>query len=75
MVAASYLVHYDALSQNATNIITKCDNYLLENVTVLLQKASILLQNATVITIMSVTPGVEKPQMFWILYPKLETTK
>ena len=27
MVAVSYLFHYDTLSQNATDIITKCDSY------------------------------------------------
>ena len=55
-VTVSYLIHYDSLLQNATNIITKCDNYfitkrdrsLLQNALgFLLQNASVLLQNAT----------------------------
>ena len=29
VVAVSYLVHYDTLLQNATNIITKCDGYFI----------------------------------------------
>ena len=65
-VTVSDLIHYDSLLQNATNIITKCDNYfitkrdrsllqnvlgfLLQNASVLLQNATILLQNATVHT-------------------------
>ena len=31
MVLVSYLAHYDTLWQNATDIITKCDESLLEN--------------------------------------------
>ena len=55
----SYLIRYDTLLQNATNIITKCDSYfitkcdrsLLQNAPgFLLQNATILLQSATVIT-------------------------
>ena len=65
-VTVSYLIRYDSLLQNATDVITKCDSYfitkcdrsllqnasgfLLQNATVLLQNATILLQNATVIT-------------------------
>ena len=57
-VTVSYLIRYDSLLQNATDVITKCDrsllqnvsDFLLQNVTVLLQNATILLQNATVIT-------------------------
>ena len=48
-VTVSYLIRYDSLLQNATDVITKCDSYfitkcdrsLLQNVT------TILLQNAT----------------------------
>ena len=65
-VTVSYLIRYDSLLQNATDVITKCDSYfitkcdrsllqnasgfLLQNATVLLQNATILLQNTTVIT-------------------------
>ena len=28
-VTVSYLIHYDSLLQNATNIITKCDSYFI----------------------------------------------
>ena len=53
------MIHYDALLQNGTDIITKCDSYfvikcdksLLRNASgFLLQNATVLLQNATVIT-------------------------
>ena len=59
MVVVSYLVHYDTLLQNATDIITNCDNYffircgksLLQNASAfLLQIATVLLQIVTVIT-------------------------
>ena len=33
MVAVSYLVHYDNLLQNATDIITKCDSFFVRNAT------------------------------------------
>ena len=55
----SYLIHYDSLLQNATDIITKCDSYfitkcdrsLLQNASrFLLGNAIVLLQIATVIT-------------------------
>ena len=65
-VTVSYLILYDSLLQNATDVITKCESYfitkldrdllqnasvfLLQNATVLLQNATILLQNTTVIT-------------------------
>ena len=58
-VTVSYLIHYDSLLQNATDIITKCDSYfitkcdrsLLQNASgFLLQNATVLLQNTTVIT-------------------------
>ena len=58
-VTVSYLIHYDSLLQNATDIITKCDSYfitkcdrsLLQNASGFsLQIATISLQNATVIT-------------------------
>ena len=49
--AVSYLVHYDTLLQNATDINTKCDKSSLQNAsTSLLQNATLLLQIATVIT-------------------------
>ena len=59
IVTVSYLIRYDSLLQNATDIITKCDSKfitkcsrsLLQNTSgFLLQNATILLQNATVIT-------------------------
>ena len=50
-VTVSYVIHYDGLLQNATDIITKCDNYFIGKCDrSLLQKASsFLLQNATVL--------------------------
>ena len=63
----SYLIHYDSLLQNATDIITKCDSYfvtkcdrsLLQNASYfLLKDATILLQNATVITNCDNTHGL-----------------
>ena len=45
----SYLIHYDTLLQNVTDIITKCtkcDKGLLQNaIGFLLQNATVLLQN------------------------------
>ena len=32
-VAVSYLIHYDSLLQNATDIMTKCGSNLLQNAT------------------------------------------
>ena len=58
-VTVSYLIRYDSLLQNATDVITKCDSYfitkcdrsLLQNAAgFLLQNATVLLQNVTVIT-------------------------
>ena len=57
-VTVSYLIHYDSLLQNTTNIrkcdsyfITKCTRSLLQNASeFLLQNATVLLQNTTVIT-------------------------
>ena len=58
-LTVSYLICYNSLLQNATDVITKCDSYfitkcditLLQNASVfLLQNATVLLQNATVIT-------------------------
>ena len=58
-VVVSYLILYDSLLQNATNITTKCDSKfitkcerrLLQNASgLLLQNATILLKNAIVIT-------------------------
>ena len=50
-VTVSYLIHYDSLLQNATDIITKCDSYFITKCDrSLLQKASgFLLQNATIL--------------------------
>ena len=57
-VTVSYLIHYDSLLQNATDIttkcgsyfITKCDRRLLQNASdFLLQNARVILQNVTVI--------------------------
>ena len=60
-ITVSYLIHYDSLLQNATDIITKCDSYFITKCDrSLLQNASgflsqnllsqgLLLQNATVI--------------------------
>ena len=57
-VTVPYLIRYDSLLQNATDIITKCDSYfitkcnrsLLQNPSdFLLQNATFLLQNVTVI--------------------------
>ena len=54
-VMASYLIRYDSLLQNATDIMTKCDSYfitkcdrnLLQNASgFLLRNATALLQNA-----------------------------
>ena len=53
------MIHYETLLQNATDIITKCDNYFItkcdrvfqQNVSgFLLQNATVILQNATIIT-------------------------
>ena len=45
------LIHYDSLLQNATDIITKCDRSLLQNVSgFLLRNTTVLLQNAKLIT-------------------------
>ena len=58
-VAVSYLVNYDTLLQNATNIIRKCDTYFITKcdkmllqhaLGFLLQNATVLIQIATVIT-------------------------
>ena len=58
-VTVSYLICYNSLLQNATDVITKCDSYfitkcdrrLLQNASgFLLQNATVLLQNAIDIT-------------------------
>ena len=55
----SYLIRYDILLQNATDIITKCDSYFVTKcdrslsqnaIGYLLQNATILLENTAVIT-------------------------
>ena len=54
-----YLIHYDSLSQNATDVITKCNSYFVTKwdkvyykmcQIFLLQNVIVLLQNATVNT-------------------------
>ena len=51
-ITVSYLIHYDSLLQNATDINTKCDSYFITKCDrCLFQNSSgFLLQNATVIT-------------------------
>ena len=58
-VTVPYVIHYDGLLQNATDIITKCDSYfigkcdrsLLQKASsYLLQNTTVLLQNVTVAT-------------------------
>ena len=53
-VTVSYLIHYESLFQNATDIITKCDSYFITKYDYyklqLLHIVTISLQNATVIT-------------------------
>ena len=57
-VTVLYLIRYDSLLQNTTDIILKYDSYFITNATqvyyklleALLQNAAVLLQNATVIT-------------------------
>ena len=52
-VTVSYLMHFDSLLQNATDIITKCNCYFItkyDNDKSLLQNATVLLQNTAVIT-------------------------
>ena len=45
-----YLINYDSLLQNATDIITKCDSYFITKCDrSLLQNATILLQNTALI--------------------------
>ena len=48
-VTFSYLILYDSLLQNVTDVITKCDSYFITNAT-LLQNVTILLQNTIAIT-------------------------
>ena len=58
-VTISFLIHYDSLLQNATDITTRCDSYfiikcdrsLLQHASgFLLQNAAVLFKNATVFT-------------------------
>ena len=50
-VTISYLINYDSLLQNATDIITKCDSYFITKCdrSFLLQNATVLLQNVIII--------------------------
>ena len=61
IVTVSYLIHYDSLLQNATDVITKCGSYfitkcdrsLLQNASgslFVLLSSTVLLENTTVIT-------------------------
>ena len=52
MVLVSYLVDYDTLLQNVTNIITKCDIYFITKCdkSLLQNMSGFLLQNASFIT-------------------------
>ena len=61
IVTVSYLIHYDSLLQNATDVITKCGSYfitkcdrsLLQNASgslIVLLSSTVLLENTTVIT-------------------------
>ena len=61
VIVVSYIVHYDTLLQNATDIFTKCDSYiitkcnksLLQNLSGFLsQSATVLLQNVTIYCIL-----------------------
>ena len=49
-VTVSFLIGYDTLSQNATDIITKCDSYFVTkcNRSSLLKVSGFLSQNATI---------------------------
>ena len=51
-ISVSYLIYYDSLLQNTTDIVTKCDSYFItKKGRSLLQNVwGFLLQNATVIT-------------------------
>ena len=49
-VTVSYLIHYDSLLQNATDIITVCNNYFITKCdrSLLQNTSGFLLQNATI---------------------------
>ena len=51
-VTVSYLIHYDTLLQNATDVITKCNSYFIKKCdrSLLQNVLGFLLPNATVIT-------------------------
>ena len=66
-VVVSYLICYDGLLQNATDVITKCNRLLLQNAIVIANwrrfyyKMRQLIQNATFITkFFRVEKGIEK---------------
>ena len=50
-VTVSFLIHYDSLLQNATDIITKCNRYFITKCdrSLLQNESGFLLQNATVL--------------------------
>ena len=50
-VTVSFLIHYDSLLQNATDIITKCNRYFIAKCdrSLLQNESGFLLQNATVL--------------------------
>ena len=83
-VTVSYLIRYDSLLQNVTDVITKCDSYfitnygrsLLQNASgFLLQNGTVLLQNAIVIT--KCDDFMTKSDVYYILrqYSKREKTR
>ena len=49
-VVVSYLIRYDSLLQNATDIITKCDSKFITKCDNFIKKMRQLLQNSTFIT-------------------------
>ena len=49
-VVVSYLIRYDSLLQNATDIITKCDSKFITKCENFVKKMRHLLQNSTFIT-------------------------
>ena len=58
-VTVSYLIHYDSLLQNATEIYYKMLQVFYYKMRQLLQIATVLLQNATVITKLGVVKNCD----------------
>ena len=78
-VTVSYLIHYDSLLQNPTDIITKCDNYFiakcdrssLQNALgSLIQNATALWQNRTVFT--NCNKFITKCDIYYIMRRSLQ---